>query len=79
MIIYAGTQGLLDDLAVDQLRDFEKGLNAFVDTTNPGLLRAIEEKKILDDQLRADLTKTIKEYKDRFASERQAAAAAVSA
>jgi F-type H+-transporting ATPase subunit alpha len=79
LIIYAGTQGLLDDLAVDQLRDFEKGLNAFVDTTNPGLLRAIEEKKILDDQLRADLTKTIKEYKDRFASERQAAAAAVSA
>ena len=77
LIIYAGTQGLLDDLAVDQLRDFEKGLNAFVDTSNPGVLRAIEEKKILDDELRADLTKTIKEYKDRFASERQAAAAAV--
>ena len=37
---------------------------------------SIEEKKILDDDLRADLTKTIKDYKDRFASERQAAAAA---
>ena len=79
LIIYAGTQGLLDDMPVDQLREFEKGLNSFVDTTNPGVLRAIEEKKILDDELRADLTKTIKEYKDRFASERQAAAATVSA
>ncbi len=79
LIIYAGTQGLLDDMPVDQLREFEKGLNSFVDTTNPGVLRSIEEKKILDDDLRADLTKTIKEYKDRFASERQAAAAAVSA
>ena len=79
LIIYAGTQGLLDDMPVDQLRDFEKGLNAFVDTTNPSLLRSIEEKKILDDDLRADLTKVIKEYKDRFASERQAAAAVASA
>jgi len=79
LIIYAGTQGLLDDMPVDQLRDFEKGLNAFVDTTNPSLLRSIEEKKILDDDLRADLTKVIKEYKDRFASERQAAIAAASA
>ena len=79
LIIYAGTQGLLDDLPVDQLREFEKGLNAFVDTSNPGVLRSIEEKKILDDDLRADLTKTIKDYKDRFASERQAAMAAASA
>ena len=36
LIIYAGTQGLLDDLPVDQLRDFEKGLNAYVETSNPG-------------------------------------------
>lgn len=73
LIIYAGTQGLLDDMPVDQLRDFEKGLYSYVDTANPGVLRSIEEKKILDDDLRADLTRTIKEYKDRFASEYAAA------
>ena len=66
---------MLDDLQVEQLRDFEKGLYTYVDTANPGVLRSIEEKKILDDDLRADLTKTIKEYKERYASERQAAAA----
>jgi len=46
LIIYAGTQGLLDDLAVEDLRDFEKGLYAYVDTANPHVLRAIEEKKV---------------------------------
>ena len=51
LIIYAGTQGLLDDMPVDQLREFEKGLYDYVETSNPGVLKAIEEKKILDDEL----------------------------
>ena len=76
LLIYAGTQGLLDDMEVDQLHDFEKGLYAYVDTANPGVLRAIEEKKILDDDIRADMTRTIKEYKERFVAERVAAAKA---
>jgi F-type H+-transporting ATPase subunit alpha len=71
LIIYAGTQGLLDDLPIDQLHDFEKGLNSYVETSNPGVLKSIEEKKVLDDDLRAALTKVIKEFKDRFVSEHQ--------
>jgi len=73
LIIYAGTQGLLDDMPVEQLREFEKGLYSYVDNANPGMLRSIEEKKVLDDELRGAMTKLIKEYKERFASEHQAA------
>src|ERR1039457_5565427 len=76
LIIYAGTQGLLDDMPIDQLGEFEKGLYNYVDTSNPGVLKSIEDKKILDDDLRAALTKVIKEFKERFASERQAVAKA---
>jgi F-type H+-transporting ATPase subunit alpha len=76
LIIYAGTQGLLDDLRVDQLRDFEKGLYEFVDLSNPGVLSAIEEKKTLDDELRKTMTDVIKQYKDQFVSENQAVAKA---
>jgi F-type H+-transporting ATPase subunit alpha len=72
LIIYAGTNGLLDDLAIDQLRDFEADLYRFVDTTNPGLLRSIMEKKILDDGLKAEMTKVIKRCKDTFVTQRQA-------
>ena len=52
-IIYAGTQGLLDDMPVDQLREFEKGLYQYVDTAAPGVFKDIEEKKTLDDDLKA--------------------------
>src|ERR1700722_20187416 len=73
LIIYAGTQGLLDDMPVDQLREFEKGLYQYVDTAAPSIFKDIEEKKTLDDDLKAAMTKAIKEFKERFVSERQAA------
>ena len=76
LIIYAGTQGLLDDMAVDQLHDFEKGLYEFVDAGRPDMLRAIEEKKTLDDDLRQSMTEVIKQYKEQFVSEQQAMAKA---
>ena len=72
LIIFAGTQGLLDDMPVEDLRDFEKSLYAYVDTANAGVLNSIEEKKILDDELKVAMTKVINEAKDRFANERQA-------
>jgi F-type H+/Na+-transporting ATPase subunit alpha len=74
LIIYAGTNGFLDDLPVDQVRDFEAELYKYVDATNPGLLRTIMEKKILDDNLKAELSKIIKECKETFVTERQAVA-----
>ncbi|HWY55523.1 MAG TPA: F0F1 ATP synthase subunit alpha [Terriglobales bacterium] len=74
LIIYAGTNGFLDDLPVDQVRDFEAELYKYVDTTNPGILRTIMEKKILDDNLKAELNKTIKECKETFVTEKQAVA-----
>jgi len=74
LIIYAGTNGYLDDLPVDQVRDFEEELYRFVDATNPGLLRSIMEKKVLDDNLKAEMARGIKECKETFASEKQAVA-----
>jgi F-type H+/Na+-transporting ATPase subunit alpha len=53
LIIFAGTNGFFDDLPVDQVRDFEAELYKYVDATNPGLLRTIMEKKVLDDALKA--------------------------
>jgi F-type H+-transporting ATPase subunit alpha len=74
LIIFAGTSGVLDDMPVEQVRDFEKDLYKYVETTNPGLLNTIMEKKILDDNLKADLSRVIKEAKQQFVDARQAAA-----
>jgi F-type H+/Na+-transporting ATPase subunit alpha len=76
LIIFAGTQGLLDDMSVEQLLEFEKGLYPYVDTSHAGIFRAIEEKKVLDDDLKAAMTQAIKEYKERFVSEHREVAKA---
>jgi F-type H+-transporting ATPase subunit alpha len=74
LIIFAGTGGHFDDLPVEQVADFEIELYKFVDATNPALLRTIMEKKVLDDTLKAEMTKVIKECKEQFVAERQAVA-----
>src|SRR5689334_6267159 len=74
-IIYAGTNGFLDDIPVEQCRDFEKGFYTYVDTMSPGLFKTIEEKKALDDTIKKEMNKTLKEFKERFVGERQMAAA----
>jgi F-type H+-transporting ATPase subunit alpha len=74
LIIFAGTNGFFDDLPVDQVRDFEAELYKYVDATNPGLLRTIMEKKVLDDPLKAEMSKVIKQSKEAFVADRQAVA-----
>jgi F-type H+-transporting ATPase subunit alpha len=75
LIIYAGTNGFLDDLPVEDVRAFEAELYKYVDTINPGLLKSIMEKKTLDDALKAEITKTLNEFKQQFVSTRQVVAA----
>jgi F-type H+-transporting ATPase subunit alpha len=75
LLIFAGTSGALDDLPIEQVRDFEEELNRYVETANPGLLRTMMEKKVLDDGIKADMTKVIKECKEAFVQERQAVGA----
>ena len=72
LIIFACTSGALDDMPVEQVRDFEKDLYKYVETANPGLLNTIMEKKILDDNLKAEISKVIKEAKQQFVDSRQA-------
>src|SRR6201987_1075727 len=71
LIIFAGTSGALDDMPVEQVRPFESELYKYVEMSNPGLLRMIMEKKILDDNLKADMTRVIKECKEQFVASRK--------
>jgi len=66
LIIYAGTNGVLDDLPVDQCRAFEAGLYTFVENAHPGILATIREKKTLDEDLKNTMNAALKEFKTRF-------------
>ncbi|HOQ47504.1 MAG TPA: F0F1 ATP synthase subunit alpha [Bryobacteraceae bacterium] len=69
LALYAGTNGYLDDMEVEQVRPFEQELYRFVDNAHPGLLAKIREQKKIDDALRAELDSVIQEAKQRFLSE----------
>ncbi|MCP5118143.1 MAG: F0F1 ATP synthase subunit alpha, partial [bacterium] len=71
LTIFAGTQGHLDDLEVEDTLAFEAGLYRFVENAHPGVLSEIREKKILDDGLRAKLGEVVTEFKESFLAERK--------
>jgi F-type H+-transporting ATPase subunit alpha len=74
-IIFAGTSGVLDDLPVEQIRDFETEFYKYVETMNPGIFKTIAEKKALDDVIKADLSRVLGEFKQKFVADRQAVTA----
>ena len=69
IIIFAGTQGFLDDLPVEQCRRFEEELYRFIDNAHRDIRDQIRDQKVLDDALRARLRDAIKEFKARFVAE----------
>ena len=73
IIIFAGTQGIVDDLKVDELRAFEKGLYQFMDTAKSALVQKIATEKALSDDLRKELLAALKDYKEKYLAEKQAA------
>ncbi len=69
LIIFAGTNGYLDDLPVESCRKFEEELYRFVENSKADVLKDIREKKTLDDDLRNRMHAALKEFKARFVEE----------
>jgi F-type H+-transporting ATPase subunit alpha len=65
-MIFAGTQGMLDDLPVEAIRPFEEFLYPVLERKNAALLGEISNKKELTDEMRESLTKAINEAKTEF-------------
>jgi F-type H+/Na+-transporting ATPase subunit alpha len=65
-IIFAGSQGLLDDLPVEAVRPFEEFLYGWLDRQQPRILAEIRDKKEISDTLREQLTKAVTEAKAEF-------------
>ena len=63
---FCGHQRHLDDIPVNQCREFEKGLYTYIEATNPELFETIETKKALDEPIKADMNKAMQEFKETF-------------
>ena len=69
ILIYAGNNGYLDDLQVEQIHAFEDGLYRYLDSAQSALLSDILTKKTLDDDLKGRIDAALKEYKGNFVSD----------
>jgi len=73
-LIYAGTNGYLDNIPVSEVRAFETELYTFIETRAPQVFGSIVQKKILDDPLKKELDAVVKEFATDFAARKAAAA-----
>lgn len=69
--IFAGTKGLLDDLPVNLVGEFEAGLLQYVHDQFPEIISELEEKKKIGDELGEKLSTEIKNFKAQFLAKHQ--------
>jgi F-type H+-transporting ATPase subunit alpha len=66
LIIFAGTNGYVDDVPVNALKKFEEELLRFAGSKHAALLKDIATKKQLDDELKSRVKSAIEEFKKSF-------------
>jgi F-type H+-transporting ATPase subunit alpha len=68
-VLYAGTQGHLDKVAVARVREWEAGFVRFLKSERAGILEEIDKQKALDDNLLARLNAAISTFNHQFGVE----------
>ncbi len=63
ILIFAGTRGFLDDIAVNKISEFEAGLYPFIEAKYPEIFEQIRTKKALDKDLEDKISNALNEYK----------------
>lgn len=71
LVIYAITNNFARDVKVDDIKEFEKGLVEYAHANSAGTLEKLKVAKGFDDELKAEMTKLINDYKDMFLSGRE--------
>ncbi len=62
-IIYAVTNGLIDDVAIDAVRAWEDGFHRYLKASRSKMMDAMREKRALEPEIEAELKEAIAEYK----------------
>ncbi|HET8967230.1 MAG TPA: F0F1 ATP synthase subunit alpha [Candidatus Acidoferrum sp.] len=75
LALFVATSGAVDSVPVPDVRRFEKEFVQFVETSQPGILQSIAEKKALDDSIKSEIKKAVDGFKERFTTSQAAGAA----
>ncbi len=71
--IYAGTQGLLDDVEVAHVREFEAAMIKHFKDEHPEVLEEVQETKAISDELSERIQTIVTEFKSHWSVEGSAA------
>ena len=66
VILWVGTNGYLDEIEVEKVKEFEGKYIAFLNLRNKKLMSEIAEKKELDEKMVKELEKTTKEFLNTY-------------
>jgi F-type H+-transporting ATPase subunit alpha len=72
LLIYAGTNGFLDQVPTGDVGAYETELYRFFDARHPTILKGIAEKKQIDDAQKAEINAALKELGQQFAARKAA-------
>jgi len=62
LVIWAATNGYVDNIEIEDVRKFETDLLKFVENSRPGLLTSISEKKSLTDEIKEELKTVLEDF-----------------
>lgn len=65
-IIFAGARGFLDEIKLEDIKNFEKDLFEYLDFQKPDILKSIREKKDFDEKIELELEKAVREVKKKY-------------
>ena len=66
MVIYAGTQGYMDDVPLNRIAAFQKQFLDYVDSSHTDLRTNLRDQKQLTDDMESKLKDALKEFKERI-------------
>jgi F-type H+/Na+-transporting ATPase subunit alpha len=65
MVVYAGTKGFLDDVALNRVGEFQTAFLSYVDTSAVDLRKNLVEKKDLTEELEGKLKQALTDFKSK--------------
>jgi F-type H+-transporting ATPase subunit alpha len=66
VILWTMQNGLLDDVAVEKVKDFQTKITDFMNTRKPAVLEKIRTEKAINDALAAELKAAVTEFKQSY-------------
>ena len=68
IVLFAVNAGLMEDIALDRVADFQDQMLRYMSSTHPGIVKTIADTADLTEETEGGLTQAINDFKGSFAA-----------